>query len=60
MTPGANLYSSVNDVIQNVRDSFLDEGIDEAKLAANKTIDQGPGSLDGRTTENSSRQWCST
>lgn len=51
MSSAANLYSSViNDVIQSVKDSFLDEGVDEnvlqelkgiweAKLAASKTID---------------------
>jgi len=51
MTSAANLYASViNDVIQSVKDSFLDEGVDEnvlqelkgiweAKLAASKTID---------------------
>jgi len=51
MSSAANLYASViNDVIQSVKDSFLDEGVDEnvlqelkgiweAKLAASKTID---------------------
>ena len=51
MTSAANLYHSViNDVISNVRDSFLDESVDEnvlqelkslweSKLAAGKTID---------------------
>ena len=52
MSSAAHLYASViNDVIQSVKDSFLDEGIDEnvlqelkglweAKLAASKTIEQ--------------------
>ena len=51
MTSAANLYHSViNDVIASVRDSFLDESVDEnvlqelkslweSKLAASKTID---------------------